>query len=194
MPITPHRGGADARHHHRQCQRQLDHDERLTRRHADALGGLDQRRIDAVEAGDAVAQHRQHRIERQRQHRRQKAERREGNAEPGERDRRRQQQQRIEQREQCKSRHGLHDAGEREQDAARRRTVACQDRKRQADGEAKRQRGKAHPHMVAEIVRQMRQRLAPARIGEEAHAAPLFGSNVFSRSTWRRGVRNSSST
>ena len=67
----PDRRGADARHDHRQRQRQFDHEQRLPRRHADALRRLERSRIDALQAGDGVAQHRQHRIERQRQHRRQ---------------------------------------------------------------------------------------------------------------------------
>ncbi|MGY3356884.1 hypothetical protein ACVWZK_003547 [Bradyrhizobium sp. GM0.4] len=115
----PHRGGADPRHHDRQRQRQFDHHQRLPRGHSDAFGSLYQRGIDAVEAGDAIAQHRQHRIERQRQHRRQEAESGEGDAEPGQRHGGREQQERIEQREQRQPGHRLHDAGEREQHSAR---------------------------------------------------------------------------
>ena len=44
--------------------------------------------------------------------------------------------------------------------------------------ETERQRGDADPYMVAEIIRQMRQRLAPARIGEQTHAAPSRGSST----------------
>ena len=53
----------------------------LARRHADAVGGLVDRRIDADDAGHAVPQDRQHGVERQRQQRRQEAERREAVAE-----------------------------------------------------------------------------------------------------------------
>ncbi|MGY3425595.1 hypothetical protein ACVWZW_006099 [Bradyrhizobium sp. F1.13.4] len=190
----PHCGGTDASHHHRESQRQFDHHQRLRCGHSDALRGLDQRGIDAVEAGDAIAQHWQHRIERQRQHRRQEAESGEGDAEPGQRYGGREQQERIEQREQRQSGHRLHDAGEREHHGARRGAVAGQDRQRQADHQAERKCGKTHPDVVAEIVGQMPQRLAPARIGEKAHAAPLCGSSAFNRSTWRRGVRSNSST
>ena len=190
----PHRRGADARHHHRQRQRQFHREQRLPRRHADALRGLQDRGIDALQAGDGVAQHRQHRIERQRQHRGQKSERGKAKAEPGQRQRRERQQQRIEQRQQRQSRHRLHDAGKPEQRAAHHRAVARDDRQRQADQKSERQRGDADAHMIAEIIRQMRQRLAPAWIGEQAHAAPSRGSSTLSRSACRRGVRRSSPT
>ncbi len=190
----PDRRGADARHHHRQRQRQFHREQRLARRHADALRGLEDRGVDAVQAGDGVAQHRQHRIERQRQHRGQESERGKAEPEPAQRQRRQRQQQRIEQRQQRQPRHRLHDAGKPEQRAAHHRPVARRNRQRQADHKSQRQRRDADPHMVAEIIRQMRQRLAPARIGEQAHAAPSRGSSTLSRSACRRGVRKSSPT
>ena len=76
-----------------------------------------------------------------------------------------------------------------EQDAPEQRPVACRDRQRQRDDQAERQCGDADPYMVAEIVGEMRQRLAPARVGEETHAAPSRGSSALSRSASRRGVR-----
>ena len=133
----PDRRGADARHHDRQRQRQLHREQRLPRRHADALRGFQDRGIDALQAGDGVAQHRQHRIERQRQHRGQESERGKANAEPRQRQRRERQQQRIEQRQQRQARHRLHDAGEPEQRAAHHRAVARDDRQRQADQQAR---------------------------------------------------------
>ena len=193
----PHRRGADAGHHHRQRQRQLDGEQRLRWRHADALGGLENGGIDAAQPGDGVAQHRQHRVERQRQHRGQKPERRKANSKPGQRQRGERQQQRIEQRQQRQPRHRLHDAGEPEQRAAQHRSIARRDRQRQADQKAQRQRGDADPHMVAEIIRQMRQCLVPARIGEKIHAAPSLaslGNSTLSRSACRRGVCRSSPT
>ncbi len=78
----PDRRGADARHHDRQRQRQFDGEQRLPRRHADALRRFQDRRIDALQPGDGVAQHRQHRIERERQHRGQESERRKTKSEP----------------------------------------------------------------------------------------------------------------
>ena len=124
------------------------------------------RGVDALEAGDGVAQHRQHRIERERQPRGQESERRETETEPRQRQGRQRQQQRIEQRQQRQARHRLHDAGEPEQHAARYATITYRNRHRQADRETQRQRRDADPHMIAEIIRQMRQRLAPAWIGE----------------------------
>ena len=56
----PDRRGADARHDHRQRERQFDHGERLPARHADAERRLLDRRIDAEQSGDGVPQHRQH--------------------------------------------------------------------------------------------------------------------------------------
>ncbi len=58
------------------------------------------------------------------------------------------------------------------QRAAQERAVAREDRQRQADRKPERQCGDADAHMIAEIIRQMRQRLAPARIGQQAHAVP----------------------
>ena len=113
------------------------------------------RGVDAVQAGDGVAQHRQHRIERERQHGGQESERREADAEPRQRQRRQRQQQRIKQRQQRQPRHRLHDAGEPEQHAARYSTIAYRNRQRQADRKAQRQRRDADPHMIAEIIRQM---------------------------------------
>ena len=193
-PDHPDRRGADARHHHRQRQRQLHREQRLPRRHADALRRFQDCRLHALQAGDGVAQHRQHRIQRQRQHRRQKSERGKAKAEPRQRQRRQRQQQRIEQRKQRQPRHRLHDAGKPEQRPAKQLMVARDDRERQTDGETERERGDADPYMVAEIIRQVRQRLAPARIGEETHAAPSRGSNVPSRSACRRGVPSNSPT
>ncbi len=190
----PHSGGADACHDDRQRQRQLHREQGLPRCHADALRRFDQRAVDAVQPGDGVAQHRQHRIERERQHGRQKAESGEAEAEPAERQRRQREQQRIEQGEQCEPGHGLHDAREPQQHAARERPVARGDRQRQADHEPQRERGDTDPHVVAEIVGKMPQRLAPARIGQDAHAALSRGSSAPSRSACRRGVRSSSIT
>jgi hypothetical protein len=56
-------------------QRQVDFAQRTRRRHADHARRFAQARVDAGKAGDRVAQHRQHRIKRQRQHRGQKPER-----------------------------------------------------------------------------------------------------------------------
>jgi hypothetical protein len=190
----PHRRSADARHHHRERQRQLDGEQRLPRRHADALRGLQDRGIDTLQAGDGIAQHRQHRIERERQHGGQKSKGGKAKAEPRQRQRSQRQQQRIEQREQRQSRHRLHDAGKPKQRAAHRRVIARDDRQRKADDEAERQRRQADAHVIAEIIRQMRQGLAPARIGDKAHAAPSRGSNVPSRAACRRGVPNNSPT
>ena len=110
----PDRGGAHAGHDHRRGQRQLDPEEPLARRHADAVGGLDHGRIDAGEPGDAVPQDRQHRIERQRQQRRQEAERRKAEPKAAFVQRRERQQQRIEQRQQRQAGNGLHQAGDRQ--------------------------------------------------------------------------------
>ena len=190
----PDRGGADARHHHRQRQRQFDREQRLPRRHADALRRFQDCGLDALQAGDGVAQHRQHRIERERQHRGQESEGGEAKAEPRQRQRRQRQQQRIEQRQQRQPRHRLHDAGEPEQRPAQHRPVPRQDREGQADQKSQRQRGDADADMVAEIVGQVAQRLGPARIGEQAHAAPSCSSRAPIRSACRRGVRSSSPT
>ena len=97
-------------------------------------------------------------------------------------------QQRIEQREQRQPRHGLHDAGEPEQQASHHRAVARGDRERKRHQKPEHERGEADPHMAAEIVRQMRQRFTPARIGKQAHVPPR-GSNALSRSACRRGRR-----
>ncbi len=190
----PHRRGADARHDHRQRQRQLHGEQGLTLCHADALRGLEDGGIDAFQAGDGIAQHRQHGIERQRQHRGQEAERGKAQSEPGQRQRRQRQQQRIEQRQERQARHRLHDRGQPEQRAAQDSTIACRNREGQADQEAQRQRRDADADVVAEIIRQMSQCLAPARIGEQAHAAPSRGSSALSRSACRRGVCSSSPT
>ena len=64
------------------------------------------------------------------------------------------------------------------------------DSERQADEKAERQRRDADADMVAEIVGQVAQRLAPARIGEQAHAAPSRGSRAPSRSACRRKKLN----
>ena len=190
----PDRRGADARHHHRQRQRQFHREQRLPRRHADALRRFQDRGLDALQPGDGVAQHRQHRIQRQRQHRRQESERGKAKAEPRQRECGERQQQRIEQRQQRQPRHRLHDAGEPEQRAARYSTIAYRNREGQADQKSERQRGDADADMVAEIVGQVAQRFRPARIGEEAHAALSRGSKAPSRSACRRGVRRSSPT
>jgi hypothetical protein len=71
----PYRGGADARDQHRQRERRLDQTQFLHRRHADGVRRLDHRGIDAVEAGDPVADDRQQRIERQREQRGEEAQR-----------------------------------------------------------------------------------------------------------------------
>ncbi len=190
----PDRRGADPRHHDRQRQRQLDREQGLLRCHADALRRFQDRGVDALQAGDGVAQHRQHRIERQRQHGGQETEGGKSNSEPRQRQRRERQQQRIEQRQQRQPRHRLHDAGKPEQRAAQHRPVTRDDRQWQADREPKRQRGDADADMIAEVIRQMRECLTPARIGEQVHAAPSRGSKAPSRSACRRGVRSNSPT
>ncbi len=119
----PHCGGADARHDDRRRERQLDTGEALAGRHADAVGRLDVIVVDSVEAGDAVAQDRQHRIDRQRKERRQKAERRHGKAEDPHGQRGERQQQRIEQREQRKAGDGLREARRCECDEAQPRAA-----------------------------------------------------------------------
>ena len=70
----PDGSGANARHDDRQRQRQFDHNQRLAWRHADAFGGLDDRRIDALQTRDGVPQHREHAVEGQCQYGRQKSE------------------------------------------------------------------------------------------------------------------------
>ena len=132
----PNRGGADAGHDHRHGQRQLDIPQDTGRFGADDAGGLQQRAVDGVEPDHGVAQHRQHRIERQRQHRGQEAERGKAFAEQplgeaGER-----QQHRVEQRQQREARDGLEHAGHREQGGAQHRLLPGGDRQRQADAEA----------------------------------------------------------
>ena len=79
----PDGGGADSGHDDRRGQRQLDQGERLPWRHADAARRHLDRRLDAGERGDRVAQDRQHRIERQREQGRQKAQSAETEAEVG---------------------------------------------------------------------------------------------------------------
>ena len=73
-------------------------------RHADAACGFDHGWIEIDDAGHAVADHRQHRIERQCKQRRQEAERGEPDAEEVAGERRKRQQQRVEQSEQRQAR------------------------------------------------------------------------------------------
>jgi len=61
--------------------------------------GVDSVAVPIAQAGDGVAEHRQHRIERQRQYRGQEAERGKPKTEPAHRQRGKRQQQWIEQRE-----------------------------------------------------------------------------------------------
>ena len=77
----PDGGRAHARHQHRRRERQLDARETLPIRHADAARRFDHGRVEIQDAGDAVANDRQHRIEREREQRRQEAERGEARAE-----------------------------------------------------------------------------------------------------------------
>lgn len=92
----PDRGGADAGHQHGGDQRCLDQPQFLATRHPHAVRRLDDRGIETGEAGDAVPEDRQQRIEHQREQRREEAERRDAPAgKIGER-----QQQGIEQRQQ----------------------------------------------------------------------------------------------
>ena len=190
----PHRGGADAGHDDRHRQRQLDHGQRLAWRHADALRRLQDGGIDALQPGNGVAQHRQHRIQRQRQHRGQEAEGGEFEAEPPARDARERQQQRIEQRQQGEARNGLDDRGHAHQPAAQLRAVPREQRERQADEEAERQRDQADADVIAEIIGQARPGIVPARIGPRRHVAAPRGNSFRSRSAWVRGVCNSSRT
>ena len=164
----PHRRGADAGHDHRRGQRQLDPEQALPRRHADAVGRLDIGGVDAEEAGDAVAQDRQHRIERQRQQRRQESERGHAEAERPGGQRRERQQQRIEQGEQSKARDRLHQARDRERGEAQPRTPRRHDRERQADRDPERQRRHAQHHVLGGIPRQQVERTGHAVI----HARP----------------------
>ena len=119
----PDRRGADAGHDHRHRQRQFDVAQHLAGLGTDHASGFEQRAVDAVEPDHGVAQHRQHRIKRQRQHRGQETERRKALAEQplgqaGER-----QQHRIKQRQQRKARNGLHHTGNRQQDTAQQRPL-----------------------------------------------------------------------
>ena len=154
----PHRGGADASHDHRRGERQLDPEQFLAARHADAVGGLEISGVDAEQRGDAVAQDRQHRIDRERQERRQEAECRHAQNRTAAGHRRQAEQQRIEQRQQREARYGLHEACDREHRQAQPRSPRRHDRQRQADRDAERQRGGAQQHMLCGIVRQQRQR------------------------------------
>ena len=56
-----HQRGAHAGHDHRHGERQLDAQQHAAAGHADPAAGLDERAVDALQAGDRVAQHRQDR-------------------------------------------------------------------------------------------------------------------------------------
>ena len=86
---------------HRERERQLDAPAPLARRHPDAVGRLEHRRIDVADAGVRVAQDRQQRVDDERHDRRARADaadERDGNQEPEERE----------------ARDRLHDVGEAE--------------------------------------------------------------------------------
>jgi len=117
-PDHPHRGGTDARHDHGRRQRQLHQPQRLGRRHAHAFGRHADGRIDPDQGGDSVAQHRQHRIERQRQQCGQKTQGAESDAEQMLAQQRKRQQQGIEQGQKRQRRNRLDQAGKGQNRAA----------------------------------------------------------------------------
>src|ERR1043166_8429393 len=122
-----HRRDANARNDNAEGQRHLDLQEQLPVGHAESPARLADRRIDAVDAGEGVADDRQERVERERRDRRARADAAdnadmkqiniEGN-------------QKAEQRE---ARHRLHDVGEAEDRLAERGTARERDAERHAD-------------------------------------------------------------
>ena len=191
VPITQTAAVRMPGHDHRQSQRHLHHAQRLQPRHADALRGFRDGRVDGGEAGDGVSQHRQHAVERERQHRGQEAQRREAEPEPVCRERRRAQAaaDRTARAAPIRAR----SARCWSRSAARRATPAAA-RQTKASGrltsEAKPERRHADEHVVAEVVRQVRKRVGKARVHQRARSP----RNAVSRSAWRRGVCISSRT
>ena len=137
----PHGSHAYASHDHGGCERQIDLQQLLAPRHADALRGFRNRRIDAGEAGHGIPQDRQNGIKRQRGDRRQEAEGRNGEAETILRQLRNGEQHRIEQGQHGKARNGLDHAGDGQKPAAQTRKAQSGGRKRNADQPAQHQRG-----------------------------------------------------
>ncbi len=171
----PHSG-----HQHRRRQRQLDAQQPLPIRHANATGRLDDRRIEVGETGNSVTQNRQHRIQGQSQQRWQKTQR--GKAVTTKQvlpRRRHREQEWIEQSQQGETRHRLYDTRKPEHGPADARVTAGYDYQRQADEKSERQRCGAQQNVLAKVVRQQASgcgetlthaRLVPA--SKSVHAPP----------------------
>ena len=129
-------------------------------RHADRIGGAGDGGVEPGQPGDAVAQDRQHRIERQGEQRGQEAERGDAPADQPRQD----EQQRIEERKQGERRDGLDEAGEGEGDAAELRPAGGEQGERQADDHAERERGDGEQDVLGE-----QRGHAGQRIEERAH-------------------------
>ena len=150
----PDTGGAQAADQDRRCERNLDAQQALPRRHANAFRGLDDVRIDLLEARDATAQDGQHRIERQRDQGGKKSE--SGNRPPcdGLRQHRQTEQQGIEQSHQREAGNSLDDAGDGQQRCREAWAVRGQQHEWAADEQRQPQRAGGQQDVLRQIIRE----------------------------------------
>src|SRR5690606_33322941 len=153
-------------------------------------------RVEVQNAGDAVAEDRKHRVEREREERRQEAERREADAGNLRRRRGQREEHRIEERQQREARDRLDDARESEHGPAHARALQRQDHERRADREPQRERRGGEHDVLAEVLGQHAPRrfeLPAQRVVTRAGSAASRRSRSR-RSACRRGMSKSSAT
>ena len=151
---SPDTGGPQAAEEDRRCERYLDAQQALPRRHANALRGLDDVGINLLQARDAAAQDRQHRIERQRDQGGKKSE--SGNRPPryGLGQYRQPEQQGIEQGHQCQAGDRLDDTGNGQQGCREARAAGGQQHEWAADQQRQPQRTGGQQDVLRKIIRQ----------------------------------------